>query len=358
MAFNSGAPFGAPAQPAFGQAAPLPQPANPFGQAAAVPAHSSAGKITFGAAARTSNSSDANTALAPAFGSSFGSGTGFGNIAGQSTAFGSITNAFANTATPQQGVSAAAGGFGAAATGHFGSQPTASQPAFGQAQPSQAQPSPSNPFARLGNAATNSPQNGPSAQPFSTSTNAFATSSAQAASHTPLFGQSMQQAPSTGFGNMATGGNPFAGTANGKHNPFAAAANSASTKAVAFGRAANKKPQQQQQSGSGLDSQPQQQELSSTGMPSPRVSTQPAKQKQKPQSQIPSNVHLDPAALAVRNARFASKQAQISSPAGVSVPDSRAPFGSASSATVPDQRGAASSSQPNSRQAGTAPEKT
>ena len=356
MAFNSGAPFGAPAQPAFGQAASVPQPANPFGQAAAVPAHSSAGRITFGAAARTSNSSDANAASAPAFGSSFGSGTGFGNIAGQSTAFVSITNAFANTATPQQGFSAAAGGFGAAATGQFGSQPTASHPAFGQAQPSQAQPSPSNPFARLGNAATNSPQSGPSAQPSSTSANAFATSSAQAASHAPLFGQSMQQAPSTGFGNVATGGNPFAGTANGKHNPFAAAANSASSKAVAFGRAANKKPQQQQQSGSGLDSQPQQQELSSTGMPSPQVSIQPA--KQKPQSQIPSNVLLDPAALAARNARFASKQAQISSPAGVSVSDSPAPFGSASPATVPDQRGAASSSQPNSRQAGTAPEKT
>ena len=382
MAFNSGAPFGAPAQPAFGQASETPQPANPFGQTAAATSSPAFGsRITFGAAARTSKSPGtdavATSPFGTGFGSStgFGSGTGFGSVAGQSSAHGSM-NAFGTAAAPQQGFGANTGTFRAA--GQSDTQAVPSQPLFAQLQTSQAQPAALNPFARLGNiagsnsqndlsqaqpsqtepaapspfdrlgnTAASSSQNGFQAQTFGTSLSVFGTKP-QDQSAQPLFGQSAQPKPSAGFGNTVSGTNPFAAATSGIDNPFASTATVPPAKGLAFGRAAKSKPQQQQQPASVSGQQAQQQGEFSAGVQSQQNIGQSTKQKQKPQASTPSNELLDPAALAARNARFASKQASQASPFPNASPALNRP---ASPTTGQDQKRIAS--QPDLRHSGT-----
>ena len=384
MAFNGGAPFGAPAQPAFGQASETPQPANPFGQTAAASSSPAFGsRITFGAAARISKSPGTDSVATSPFGSTFGSstgfgsGTGFGSVAGQSSAPESHINAFGTAAAPQQGFGANTGTVRAA--GQSDTQAVPSQPLFGQsqtsqaqpaalnpfarlgniagsnsqnglsqAQPSQTEPAASSPFGRLGNTAASSSQNGFQAQSFGTSLSAFGTKPQDQSPHQPLFGQSAQPKPSAGFGNTVSGTNPFAAATGGVDNPFASTANVPPAKGLAFGRAAKSKPQQQQQPASGSNQQAQQQEEFSAGVQSQQNIGQSTKQKQKPQAQTPSNELLDPAALAARNARFASKQASQANPFSNASPALNRP---ASPTTGQDQKRIAS--QPDLRQAGT-----
>lgn len=283
MVLNGGAPFGAPAQPAFGQ---LSQPAQPTGQAAAAGTTPSTGKITFGAAARVNKlpGLDSIAAAAPAFGA-----TGFGSLAGQSnSAFGS--NAFGSTAfgTSAFGKSAAGSSNGAAPQQGFG----AAVAALGPKQPLDTQPKPSNPFGRLGNAEATPSAAGNSArfpaQGFGTLPPGFDIKPAGSAS---------QPAP---FGKPASTASAF-GVANAGSNPFASAANE-SSKGIAFGRALN------------LASQQQQQTPLPAGFSAQQAKQQASKQKQTAQSPASSAELLDPTALAARNTRFGAKQAQGNNP--------------------------------------------
>ena len=333
MAFNGGAPFGRPAQPAFGQ--PL-HASNPFGTASGSNSPPS-GKITFGARATTKQPAAVATAVtqpATDFGAGAGSGlNGFSQNSSSGNSFGQHsttqdTAPFDDRVTP----AASTGGFGAIsrlsvpvgggqqtgqAFGSFGGGQQTGQGfgTFSGGQQSSAgfgtfggaaaistsstvkEPSWQSPFTRLGARIEPQPAKQDQSLANGIPPNPFASFGQQAQTPPTMSSAGGFGAQQSAFGFGASGANPFAGPANGSQ-----------VKLGDFGRAAKRQQPELQQPQHPADAQ-QRPKSAATLLPR-QISNQAqqGKPKHKFQQQTLSNELADPAALAARSARFGSTQ--------------------------------------------------